>query len=145
MIHRVVRVLLVGALVSAGGSTPFAHVHPHGHGHGAPRAEEARAYSQSAYHQGQGAHWHLTGRQAADTSGTNTLVGARQHHASIALPTVAVERPSVGVGATPSLVEVWEAGIVPDPPAPGRRVPVAANARPNSPLRIVLGARAPPV
>ena len=143
MIHRVVRVLLVGVLVLAGGSTPFAHVHPHGHDHGTPRAVEARAHSQSAHPQGQGAHWHLTGRQAADTPGTNTLVGARQHHTSVALPTVAVECPSIGVGATPALVEVCEAGIVPGPL--GRRVPVAANARPNPPPRIILGARAPPV
>ena len=143
MSYRVVRVLLVWALVSAGESMPFAHVHPHGHDHGTPRAEEARALSQSAHHQGQGAHWHLTGRQAVDTPGTDMLVGVRQHHSSVVLPTVAVERPTVGVGATPALVEMWEAVIVPDPPV--RPVPVAANARPNPPPRIVLGARAPPV
>ena len=143
MIHRVVRVLLVGTLVSAGGSTPFAHVHPHGHDHGAPRAGEAPAHSRSAHHQGQGAHWHPTHRHVADAPGTTTLGDIRQHHASVALPTAAVERPSASVGVTPALVEVWAAGIVPDPP--GRHVPVATNARPNPPPRIVLGARAPPV
>ena len=143
MIHRVVRVLLVGTLVSAGGSTPFAHIHPRGHDHGAPRAGDAPAHSQSAHHQGQGAHWHLTGRHVPDAPGTNTLGDTRPHDASVALPTAAVERLSVGVGATPALVEMWAAGIVPDPS--GRPMPVAANARPNPPPRIVLGARAPPV
>ena len=153
MLHRVARVLLVVALVSVGGSAPLAHAHPHGHAHSAARPEEARAHSRSAHphrhphrhphHPGQGAHWHLTGRQPADTPGTHTLAGDRHHHAAVALATVAVERPSVRAGATPSMVEVRKAGTLPDPP--GRLMPVAVNARPDPPPRIVLSARGPPV
>ena len=153
MIERFAYVLLIVALVSAGGSAPFAHVHPQSPDHTAlqpdtaPQPEEARAHSHSAHrhrhHQGQGAHWHLRGRQAADGPAT-TLVGNRHHHpTTVAVATVAVERLGVRGGATPALADVWEAGTVPDPP--GRPVPVAANARPNPPPRILLAARAPPL
>ena len=153
MIERFAYVLLIVALVSAGGSAPFAHVHPQSPDHTAlqpdtaPQPEEARAHSQSAHrhrhHQGQGAHWHLRGRQAADGPATTTLVGNPHQRASVAIPTVAEKRPGGDDGATPALADVWEAGTVPDPP--GRPVPVAANARPNPPPRILLAARAPPL
>lgn len=155
MVQRVAYVLLVAALVSAGGSAPFAHVHPRGPDHTAfqpdtaRQPDEARLDSHSAHQQGhrhrhaqgQGAHWHLTGRQAADAPGLTTRIGSPHHH-PVAVSTVAVERLSVRGGATPALAEVWAAGTVPDPP--GRPVPVAANARPNPPPRILLAARAPP-
>ena len=142
MIHRVAHLLVAVALVSASGSTPFAHVHPDGPHRAAPRATDAPDHSHSGHHQEQGAHWHLTGRQAADRPGSTTLDGDRHHHASVAVATVAVERPSVRGGPIPALAEVWENGVVPDPPS--RPTPVAANARPNPPPRIVLAARAPP-
>ena len=143
MLQRVAHLLLVVALVSAGGSAPFAHVHRHGHDHTAPQPGEARAHSHAAHHQEQGAHWHLTGRQAADRPGTTTLVGDQHHHAAVAIAAVALQRPSVRDAATRALVEVWEAGIV--PALQGRPVPVATNARPNPPPRVLLAARAPPV
>ena len=143
MIDFVARLLLVVALVSASGSAPFAHIHPHGHDHGAVRLDDAQARNQPAHHQGEGGHWHLTGHHAADTPGTNTLVGDQHRPISVTLETNAIERPTVRIGTTPALVEVREAGIVPAPPA--RPVPVAANGRPNPPPRTVLGARAPPV
>ena len=143
MLQRVTHLLLVVALVSAGGSAPFAHVHRHGHNHAAPQPGEARAHNHAAHHQAQGAHWHLAGHHAADRPGTTTLVGDRHHHAAVAIVAVAVERPSVRGGATRALVEVWEAGIVPAPQS--RPVPVATNARPNPPPCILFAARAPPV
>lgn len=150
MFLRVAHVLLVVALVSAGGSAPFAHLHPHSSHHTAPPPDEARADSHSTHQQAhrhgqgqQGAHWHLRGRQAADGPATTTLVGNPHQRASVAIPTVAEKRPGGDDGATPALADVWEAGTVPDPP--GRPVPVAANARPNPPPRILLAARAPPL
>ena len=148
MVQRVAYVLLVVALVSAGGSAPFAHVHPQAPDHTAPRPEKARRDSHSAHRQGQrhrhaqgqGAHWHLTERQAADGPGTTTRVG-NPHHNSVAVSMVAVQRLSVGGNATPALADVWQPGTVPD--SKGRPAPVAANARPNPP-RILLSARAPP-
>ena len=143
MFHHVAAMLLVVALTSAGGSASFAHIHPHGHDHDAPLPEEAQAHNQSAHHRGQGAHWHLNGRHAADSPGTDTLAGDRHHHASVSFATVAVERSTVLVGATSALVEMREAGLVPAPPA--RPIPVAANTRLNPPPRVILAARAPPV
>ena len=142
MFQRVAHVLLVVALVSAGGSAPFGHVHPPSHHPTAPQPEEAQAHHHAAHHQGQGVHWHLTGRQAPDKPGTTTLVGNGHHHAAVAVATVAVDRPTVRGGATPGLAEVWEAGTV--RVGQGRPVPIAANARPNPPPRILLVARAPP-
>ena len=155
MIERFAYVLLIVALVSAGGSAPFAHVHPQSPDHTAlqpdtaPQPEEARLDSHSAHRQGhrhrhaqgQGAHWHLTRRLAADGPGTTTRVGNPHHH-PVAVLMVAVERLSVGGNTTHALADVWQAGTGPDPP--GRPVPVAANARPNPPPRILLSARAPP-
>lgn len=149
MVQRVAYVLLVAALVSAGGSAPFAHVHQRGPDHTALQPDEARLDSHSAHQQGhrhrhaqgQGAHWHLTGRQAADAPSLTTRIGGPHHH-PVAVSTVAVERLSVRGGATPALAEVWAAETV--PALPGRPVPVAANARPNPPPRILLAARAPP-
>lgn len=139
MPQRVARGLLVVVLVSAGASAPLAHVHPAGHDHAALSPE---GHSHAAHHQEQGAHWHLTGRQVPDGPGIPARVGNRHHHAAVAVATVAVERPSVRGGGTPALLEVWEGGTAPD--GQGRSVPVAANARPNPPPRILLVARAPP-
>ena len=151
MFQCVAHVLLVVALVSAGGSAPFAHVHPHGSHHTAPPPEEARADSHSAHQQrhrhaqGQGAHWHLSGRQAADGPATATLVPNAHQNPPVAVSVsmVAVERLGVRGGGTPALAEGWEAGTVPDPP--GRPLAVAAKAGPNNPPpRLRLVARAPP-
>ena len=128
MIHRVASVLLVVALVLAGGSEPSRHMRQTRR---SPRRELVGGAVAAARH--------LHGYAA----GTNTLVGDRHHHLSVPLATVAVAHPNVRVGATPALVGVWEARIVPD--LPGQPVPVAANARPNRPPRVVLPARAPPV
>lgn len=142
MLCRLAHVLLVVALVSAGGSAPFAHVHAHGHDPATPHADDAPAHNHAGHRPGQGAHWHLNTQQAADSSGATTLGNDPRHHAPVAVATVAVERPSDRGGATPALSEAWEAGIVPD--LPGRPVPIDSNARPNPPPRLLLAARAPP-
>ena len=143
MLQRVAGLLLVIAVVSAGASAPFAHVHPRGHDHEALRLDDVPARGPAAHHHDPGAHWHLTGGQAADTPGTSALVGNRHHHDSVALATVAVARPGIRVGAAPALVAVWEAAIAPD--SAGRPVPIAATDRLTPPPRIGLAARAPPV
>ena len=123
MIHRVASVLLILALAAAA-SAPVTHGRVN-------RRRTARQRLDAAVH--------LYGH----APGTTTLVGDRRRHLSVAQLDDAVARPSVRVGTTPALVEVWEARIVPD--LPGRAVPVAGNARPNRPSRVVLAARAPPV
>ena len=124
MTHRVASVLLVVALVSAGG-LPVRHVRSNNR---PPRQQRlVRVEEPEAVH--------LQGHALR----TNTLVGDRHHHQ---LATDADVRPSVRVGATSALVEVGEAGVVPE--LPGQPVPVAANTRPNRPPRVVLSARAPP-
>ena len=125
MTHRFAGVLLVGVLVAAG-ALPARHVRSTRRvprQHRPVRVAESEAV-------------HLRGH----APGTNTPVGDRHHYQ---LATVADVRPSVRVGATPALVEVGEAGVVPG--LPGQPVPVAANTRPNRPSRVVLSARAPPV
>ena len=132
MIHRVASALLVVALVSAGGSAPFAHApRPN------PRQRAMRARCARSIDTAQCVH-----RQDR-TPGPTTLVADRHHHLSVALATVSVSRPSVRVGATPALVGFVMAGIVPDLPV--QPVPAAANTRPSRHPRIVLAARAPPV
>ena len=128
MIHRVASVLLVLVLVSAGGSDPFARV--------PRRNQRPRVMPRGA---GRLVDTAEIVRLRGHTLITNTLVGDRHHHQ---LATVADVRPSVRVGATSALVEVGEAGVVPE--LPGQPVPVAANTRPNRPPRVVLSARAPP-
>ena len=132
MSHRPAGVLLVVALVSAGGAGPFTHV---AQNRQTPRPRVRGA--QRIVAELNAVHLH---RYAP---GTTTLISDRQHHPSVALATVASPRPSVRVAATPAVVEVWEAGIVPD--LPGQPVPVAANTRPHRPPRVGLAARAPPV
>ena len=142
MIRRLAHALLVVALVSSGGTAPFAHMHAHGDVDVATQPDEAQPHGHSDHHTGPGAHWHLTTPQAAASPGATSLVGIRHHHTQVAVATVAIERPVVRVGGTPALSEAWQVGIVPDLPA--RPVPIDANARPNPPPRIVLAARAPP-
>ena len=134
MTCRVVGVLLVVALVLARGSVPFAHVPPNRR---SPWQRELVGGCQGSADELARVHRH------GQASGTTTLVGDRRHHLSVALATVAVAHPSVRVGATFAVAEVWEAGIAPD--FPDQPVPVAANTRPNRPPRVVLAARAPPV
>jgi hypothetical protein len=141
--RRLAYVLLVVALVSSGGTAPFAHVHAHGDVHDATQPDEAQAHGHTEHHTDQGAHWHLTTRRAAAPPDTTAVVGMRYHHTQVAVATVAIERPGVRVGSTPALSEAWQVGIV--PVLPGRPVPIDANARPNPPPRIVLAARAPPI
>ncbi len=119
MTHRVASVLLVVALVSIGG-LPVAHVRQNRplRQRQLVRVNEVEGYA----------------------SGTTTLVDNRHRHR---LVTIADVRPSVRGGATPALVEVGEAEVVPE--LPGQSVPVAANTRPSRPPRVVLSARAPPV
>ena len=124
MTHRVTSVLLVVALVSSGG-LPVSHVRSNKR---PPRQQRLVKVEEPAAVHPQG-----------HAPGTNTLVGDRLHHQ---LATVADVRPSVRVGATSALVEVGEAGVVPE--LPGQPVTVAANTRPNRPPRVVLSARAPP-
>ena len=133
MIHRVASVLLILVLAAAAEAAPFAHVRVSRRSTPRPRLLVGGAERRVD------APVHLYGH----APGTNTLVGDRHRHLSVAQLDDAVARPSVRVGATPALVEVWEARIVPD--LPGRAVPVAANARPNRPPRVALAARAPPV
>ena len=144
MFQRAAHVLLVAALVSAGGSAPFAHVHPPDHQDAAPEPDEALAHSapEHHHHQSQGAHSHPTGRQTAKGPGSTTLVGNPHPPPPVPIATVAVERPSGRAAATPALTAVWasDSALVP----PSRPVPVAANARPNPPPPITLAARAPP-
>ena len=121
MIHRVAGVLVV-ALVSAGGSGPLAPVPQNRR---SPRSGLVVGGSKRSVAQ-PGQHG----------------VGDRSHHLSVALATVAVARPSLHVRAIPALVELREAGIVPD--LPGQTVSVDANTRPNRRPRVVLTARAPP-
>ena len=144
MFQRVAHVLLVAALVSAGGSAPFAHIHPPDHQNAAPEPDEALAHSapKHHHHQSQGAHSHPTERQTADGTGSTTLVGNPHHPPPVPIATVAVERLSVRATATPALAAVWAPDSAPVPP--NRPVPVAANARPNPPPPVALAARAPP-
>lgn len=123
MTHRVASALLILALAAAA-SVPVTH----------GRVNRRRTPRQRV-----DASVHLDGYAL----GTNTLVDDRHRHLSVAQLDDAVARPSVRVGATPALGEVWEVRIVPD--RPGRAVPVAAHARPNRPPRVALAARAPPV
>ena len=134
MNHRVASALLVVALVLASGSALSAHVPPNRR---SLRQRELLGDCQRGVNEIARVHLH------GQASGMTTLVGDRHHHLSVALATVAVAHPNVRFGATPALVGVWEARIVPD--LPGQPVPVAANARPNRPPRVVLPARAPPV
>ena len=134
MNHRVASALLVVALVLASGSALSAHMPPNRR---SLRQRELLGGCQCGVNEFARVHLH------GQASGTTTLVGDRHHHLSVALATVAVAHPNVRVGATPALVGVWEARIVPD--LPGQPVPVAANDRPNRPPRVVLPARAPPV
>ena len=134
MIHRVAGVLLVVALGSSAGVTPFARVRMNLR---TPRHRllVGRAVRRIAEPAPVQVHGH------APVS--NTLVDYSHHQLSVVLATVAVEHPSVRVGVTPALVGVSAARIVPD--LPSRSVPVTANARSNRPPRVVLTARAPPV
>ena len=133
MIHRVACVLLV-ALVSAGGAEPFTHSPLNRQ---TPRLRLRVRGAKRSVAQLEAVHLHNY------ALGTTTLVSDRQHQPSVALATVAVAHCNVRVGASPSVVGVWGPRIVPD--LPGQPVPVAANARPNRPPRVVLAARAPPV
>ncbi len=130
MIHRVASVLLVMALVWAGGSVASAQV---------PRTNRRPRQPVGCCERSLCEAGHLRGN-AADAT---TLVGGRRHHSSVTLATVAVTRPSVRVGATPALVGFSMAGIVPDFWA--QPLPVATNTRPVRRPRVVLPARAPPV
>lgn len=132
MIHRVAGALLVVALVVAGGLAPFTHV-PRNRRSPRQRVLVGRGASRVAEPVSPQGH----------APGTNTSVGDRHYHFSVAQPDDAVARPRVRVGTTPGVVEGWDAGIMPE--LPGRPVPVAVNARPNRPPRVVLAARAPPV
>ena len=132
MIHRVTGVLLVVTLVVAGGLAPFTHMPRNRR---SPRQRLLVGLGESRVAKPVHPQGHVPG--------TNTSVGDRHHHRSVAQPDDAVARSRVRVGTTPAVVEVWEAGIVPDLPA--RPVPVAVHARPNRPPPVVLAARAPPV
>ncbi len=132
MIHRVASALLVAALVSAGESDPFTRM-----------PLNRRSLRQRELVGDLGRSVAESRQRYSHAPATNTLVGDRHHHLSVAPAPVDVAHPSVRVGATPALVELREAGIVPD--LPGQPVPVAANTRPDRQPRVVLAARAPPV
>lgn len=133
MTHRVTSVLLILALAAAAELAPFAPA----------RVRQRRSPRQrlpvEAAERGDDALVHLYG----DVPGTTTLAVDRHRYRSVAQLDSAVARPGVHVGATPALVEVWKARIVPD--LPDRSIPGAADARPNQPPRGALAARAPPV
>ena len=134
MSPRPAGVLLVVALVLAGGAEPFTH--------GPLNRQTPRLRLRVRSAQRSVAELEAV-RLDNYAPGTTTLVSDRRHYPSVALATVAGPRPSVRVAATPAVVEVREAGIVPD--LPGQPVPVTANTRPNRPPRVGLAARAPPV
>ena len=142
MLRCVAHMALVVALVSAGGSAPFAHVHPSSLNHTTALPGEAQAHGHSGHHDAQGAHWHLTGRPPPERSGTSTLVADQHHPRVVPVATLAEARPGVRDTATPALAEVWLAGTAPE--LSGRPVPVAAESRPNPPPPPVVAARPPP-
>ena len=142
MIDRIASMLLAVALITAGSSTPFAHLHPQGEGLGVERPGRVHDHTQSAHEHGQGTHWHPVGSQTVDRQ-SSAVSGKRHRDVSVSLDTVAVERLGARVGFTPALAEAWEARVVPDPLEGS--VTVASNARPNPPPPGILAARAPPL
>ena len=143
MFSHIARVFLVITVVSAGGIESFAHIHPHGHGHGTVQPEAAPSHGHSADHHGSGAHWHLTGPESAEKSGTTRFANNTHRHTSVRVEVLAVERSSGRIGATSVLVEAWRAEIV--SVASGRHLSIVTKGSPDLPPRIVLPARAPPI
>ena len=131
VIYRVAGVLLVVALVSTGGSDPFARV-PQNRRSPRPRLVVGGGGSSVAETQ-----------QHGHAAGTHSFEGDRPSYLSVTLATVTVAPPSLHIDASPALAELHGAGMVPE--LPGHPVSVAANTRPHRLPLVRLAARAPPV
>ena len=142
MLSHIARVFLAIAVVSAGGIESFAHIHPHGQGHDTVQPDDALGHGHSALGHRAGAHWHLTGPEAAEKPGTTRFTSSTHRHPSVRVEVLAVERSSGRLGATSALGKAWRVEIV--PVACGRHLSIVTKARPDLPPRIVLPARAPP-
>lgn len=143
MLYRIVRLLLVAALVFSGAFAPFMHVHAHGSGHGSPAAHGEAIDEHCAHHHAEGAHWHPTGSPARGTDRALAPAGSRHRHAAVTLSAAAIEVASIDVGASCVQVAAPETGI--PSVADGARAPVATDAGPDPPAPRLLAARAPPV